>query len=172
MYFDNDSKKKLLFVASSLDGGGAERVVVNLITHLDRNKYDVLLVLFEDILAFKEDYSLNTNKELFFRVLGNIVNNAIRFTPVGGKIIIKMQEIKDNFLKVSVTNNGSYIPENLREKIFDKFFRITEKNLAYKAKGSGLGLAIVKHVIEAHDGQITVKSNKNEGSSFRLIFPL
>ncbi len=57
-----------------------------------------------------------------------------------------------------------------QKHIFDKFFRVTEKNLAYKAKGSGLGLAIVKHIMDAHYARIDVKSEKNKGSIFRLIF--
>jgi two-component system phosphate regulon sensor histidine kinase PhoR len=56
--------------------------------------------------------------------------------------------------------------------IFDKFFRVTEKNLASRVKGSGLGLSIVKHIMDAHDGKIIVKSSPGNGSSFRLLFPV
>ncbi|MBA7698876.1 Adaptive-response sensory-kinase SasA [subsurface metagenome] len=73
---------------------------------------------------------------------------------------------------VEVADKGIGISENEQKYIFDKFYRVTEKNLALKAKGSGLGLTIVKHIIDSHRGKIEVKSKKGEGTVFRLLFPI
>ena len=70
-----------------------------------------------------------------------------------------------------VADKGIGISLKDQKYIFDKFYRVTEKNLALKAKGSGLGLAIVKHIADAHQGRIDVFSEKDKGSRFRLILP-
>jgi two-component system phosphate regulon sensor histidine kinase PhoR len=77
-----------------------------------------------------------------------------------------------NSVFIEVEDHGIGIAEKNQKFIFDKFYRVTEKNLANKVKGSGLGLAIVKHIMDAHQGEISVQSSQQEGSVFRLLFPL
>ena len=105
------------------------------------------------------DYVLNTDKKFFFQVIGNILSNAIRFTPDNGKITLKIEDIKDKFLKVSITNTGSYIEENLHDKIFDKYFQSCE-NENIPVQNFGLGLTYNKLAIEAMGGEIWVESNR------------
>ena len=78
----------------------------------------------------------------------------------------------DNYVFVEVEDQGIGISEKNQKYIFDKFYRVTEMNLANKVKGSGLGLAIVKHIMDAHGGKIYVKSTPGSGSLFRLSFPV
>ena len=78
----------------------------------------------------------------------------------------------DNYVYFEVEDHGIGISEKNQKYIFDKFYRVTEMNLANKVKGSGLGLAIVKHIMDAHQGKISVKSSPGSGSLFRLSFPV
>jgi two-component system phosphate regulon sensor histidine kinase PhoR len=71
-----------------------------------------------------------------------------------------------------VQDHGVGISEKDQKYIFDKFYRVTEANLANRVKGSGLGLAIVKHIMDIHKGNIIVKSTPGSGSLFRLSFPV
>jgi len=73
---------------------------------------------------------------------------------------------------INISDKGIGISEKELKHIFDKFYRVTEKNLALKAKGSGLGLTIVKHIMDSHGGKIEVKSKKGEGTVFKLLFPI
>jgi two-component system phosphate regulon sensor histidine kinase PhoR len=78
----------------------------------------------------------------------------------------------DNYVYVEVEDHGIGISEKNQKYIFDKFYRVTEKNLANSVKGSGLGLAIVKNIMDIHKGRIYVKSTPGSGSLFRLSFPV
>jgi two-component system, sensor histidine kinase and response regulator len=106
-----------------------------------------------------KNYVLKTDKEFFFQIIGNILGNAIRFTPDGGKITITMEESEDSFLKISMTNTGSYIEEGLRDKIFDKYFQDRD-NENSPVQNFGLGLTYNKLAVEVMGGKIWVESNR------------
>ncbi len=101
----------------------------------------------------------------------NLVDNAIKYSSNEKEIVVRTG-IDDGYVYVEVKDRGIGISEKNQQFIFDKFYRVTENNLANKAKGSGLGLAIVKHIMDAHNGKITVKSSPGNGSAFRLSFPV
>lgn len=103
--------------------------------------------------------------------LVNLIDNAAKYSDKEKDIRIATGYNK-NWTYIEVTDKGLGISENEQKHIFDKFYRVTEKNLALKAKGSGLGLAIVKHIMDSHNGKIEVISQKGKGSTFRLMFPL
>jgi two-component system, OmpR family, phosphate regulon sensor histidine kinase PhoR len=103
--------------------------------------------------------------------LVNLIDNAIKYSNENKEIAVRTGSMKDEVF-IEVEDHGIGISEKEQKHIFDKFYRVTEKNLAYRAKGSGLGLAIVKHIMNAHNGKIIVKSIKNQGSDFKLIFPI
>jgi len=85
---------------------------------------------------------------------------------------IKIQtQWNDRFVILRVMDKGIGIAQKDQKNIFDKFYRVTEKDLALKAKGSGLGLTIVKHIVDAHKGNIEVKSESGAGTEFTLYFP-
>ena len=100
----------------------------------------------------------------------NILDNAIKFSRKQKEIFIRLVE-KDNALMLSVEDKGLGISASEHKHIFDKFYRI-ENSLVTDTKGSGLGLSLVKHIMEMHQGQVTVESNPGVGSTFTLIFPL
>jgi two-component system phosphate regulon sensor histidine kinase PhoR len=101
----------------------------------------------------------------------NLVDNAMKYSTDTRDITVRTGK-SDKHVFVEVEDHGIGISENNQKLIFDKFYRVTEMNLANKVKGSGLGLAIVKHIMDAHGGTIYVKSSPGAGSLFRLLFPV
>ncbi len=102
------------------------------------------------------------------RVLNNLIINASEYTPDSGEITIKIEEV-DNYLKISVIDNGWGIPKDDVDKIFDEFMSSSKK---FRKVGYGLGLYICKKIIESHDGKIYVKSEEGKGSEFVFTLPI
>jgi PAS domain S-box-containing protein len=102
-------------------------------------------------------------------VLTNLVSNAVRYTPPGGKVKLEASE-RENEILISVTDRGKGIPHEAREAIFEKFVQI--KQPSETTPGSvGLGLAIAREVVEAHGGRIWVESEVGKGSTFSFTLP-
>lgn len=98
----------------------------------------------------------------------NLVQNAIKYTPQGGKIDIALYEDGD-FTVLQVKDNGIGIPADDHNDIFHKFFR--SKNVADKYPGTGLGLSIVRSIVDAHGGRIWLESTLNQGTTFIVMLP-
>ncbi|WP_432884656.1 sensor histidine kinase [Kribbella sp. CA-245084] len=103
------------------------------------------------------------------QALGNLVSNAIRYTPMGGNVMVGVRRVGDGY-NLSVTDNGSGIAEEHLPYVFDRFYR-AEHSRSRSTGGSGLGLAITKHLAEAHGGKITVTSRLGSGSTFTIWLP-
>lgn len=104
------------------------------------------------------------------QVVRNLVENAVKYSPDGGKIVIASRVSKDKII-VSVTDEGIGIAPQHRDKVFDRFYRI-DNPLPYRMPGSGLGLFITKGHIEAHGGEVWLKSTTGKGSTFYFSLPL
>lgn len=102
------------------------------------------------------------------RVFVNLVSNAIKYTPDGGKVDITGR-LEGDLIRVDVSDTGYGIPEDVIPKIFEKFYRVKE-NIDV-AKGTGMGLAMVKRILEIHNAEIKVKSKPGEGSCFSVFLP-
>jgi signal transduction histidine kinase len=100
------------------------------------------------------------------QVLANVIANAIRFTPQGGRICTRAG-IVANEIHVSVSDTGPGIPEELREAVFERFWQASTPN----RRGLGLGLYIARSLVEAHGGRIWVESPSGKGSTFHLTLP-
>ncbi len=100
----------------------------------------------------------------------NLVGNALKYTPVGGQVTVKVEEAPGQVL-VHVTDNGIGISAEETELIFDKFYRAKDKRIA-GITGSGLGLALARQVVRLHGGDITVRSAIDKGSTFTLSLPV
>jgi signal transduction histidine kinase len=103
-------------------------------------------------------------------VLGNLLSNAFKFTPRGGKVALSVLP-SDSKLVITVADTGAGISPEQLPHIFDKFFQADNQAQA-ATKGTGLGLAIAKEVVEAHAGQITVESKVGEGTTFVVTLPV
>ncbi len=103
--------------------------------------------------------------------LGNILNNAVRFTPAGGQITVSTL-LKPSEVWILIQDNGIGIPADQLEKIFDEFYQV-EDHMTRRHGGMGLGLAIAKALVEAHGGRIWAESaGLNQGSTFYVSLPL
>ncbi|MBD8068943.1 two-component system histidine kinase PnpS [Bacillus sp. PS06] len=96
----------------------------------------------------------------------NLINNAIAYTPAGGKIKVDLRNNEET-VDVYVTDTGVGIAQEELSRIFERFYRV-DKARTRNSGGTGLGLAIVKHLVEAHHGEITVKSTQGEGTTFKI----
>lgn len=105
---------------------------------------------------------------LIERALTNLVENAIKFTPRGGRVTVGLAESLGR-ITVTIADTGSGIPPDDLPHVFDRFYRVAAGSPA--AAGTGLGLAIVKRVAELHQGRVEVTSSPGEGSVFRLVLP-
>jgi two-component system sensor histidine kinase BaeS len=103
------------------------------------------------------------------QALGNLVSNAIRFTPSGGRVVVGVRRVGDGY-NLTVTDNGTGIAAEHLPRLFDRFYRV-EHSRSRTTGGSGLGLAITKHLVEAHHGTITVTSRPSQGSTFTIHLP-
>jgi signal transduction histidine kinase len=99
------------------------------------------------------------------QVLTNLIGNAIKFTPVQGRVTVSASRNGEESVQVSVSDTGPGVPPDEREKIFAKFYQIAEVN-GTNPKGTGLGLAISKALVELHGGKIWVESEPSRGSNF------
>jgi two-component system, OmpR family, phosphate regulon sensor histidine kinase PhoR len=124
--------------------------------------------------SFEPDKNLPdiyADKEALADAFVNLIDNAIKYSAENKSIVVRTGK-SDQYVYVEVQDQGIGISAKDQKYIFDKFYRVIEKNLAHRAKGSGLGLAIVKHIMDAHKGKIYVESTPGSGSLFRLLFPV
>ena len=99
-------------------------------------------------------------------VLRNLIDNAIRFTPNGGRVTIRARSEGDH-LKISITDQGPGIDPKYHPRLFDKFFRIP----GVESQGAGLGLSIAREIVRSHGGEIGVTSEPGRGSTFWFTVP-
>jgi len=104
------------------------------------------------------------------QVVDNLVNNAIKYTPQGGKITVWVEEY-DSQIALNVSDTGIGIPHTDQPYIFDKFYRVQSEETEDIA-GTGLGLAIVKSIVEKHNGRVWVESEPGKGSTFTVLLPI
>ena len=107
---------------------------------------------------------------LIYRLVYNLVENAIKYNHSGGQVTVTAYQ-KEKHVYLSVEDTGSGIPKELRERVFEPFFRV-DKSRSRELGGVGLGLALVREIVRVHDGSITVKSNPSGGTIFEVMFAL
>ncbi|MBO4949427.1 MAG: HAMP domain-containing protein [Clostridia bacterium] len=110
------------------------------------------------------------DKERIEQVITNIIGNAIKYTPDGGKIAVKVFEKDDGNYVVSVSDTGVGIPEEDLAHIFERFYRV-DKSRSTDAGGTGLGLSIAKDIIDAHGGEISMDSEYGKGTTVTITLP-
>jgi two-component system phosphate regulon sensor histidine kinase PhoR len=115
--------------------------------------------------------SIMIDREALADAVINLIDNAMKYSDQDRFIEIETFKKGTNVI-LAVSDQGIGISQDEQKYIFDKFYRVTEKDLALRSKGSGLGLPIVKHIMNAHGGKITIESTKGKGSRFELYFPI
>jgi len=127
-------------------------------------------------LKFNEQYvdnlpKLNVDPKLLRMVVQNILSNAVKYTPEGGKIELAISLVDKKNIQIKISDTGYGIPKNQQDKIFTKLFRadnVREKD----TEGTGLGLYIVKSIIEHSGGKVWFESTENKGTTFFVTLPL
>lgn len=135
-------------------------------------------------ITLRKLFKLN-NPEVYFdedsirKVMTNLLSNAIKYTPNEGEITIYLRSIKDvktddNLIYISVRDSGAGIPESDTEKVFERYYQ-SKNGLRFPMQGqssTGIGLYLTKQIILMLSGQISVKNNRTEGTTFRVVLPL
>ena len=104
------------------------------------------------------------------QLLDNLVSNAVKFTPQGGRVDVRASSSRENAI-LEVRDTGMGIPADEQEHVFERFFR-TSRATEQAIQGTGLGLAISNAIVHAHGGRITLASNEGEGATFRVTIPI
>ena len=186
------------FIKVSLDETNRMMRMVTDLLHLSRidnatSQLDVELINFTAFITFilnrfdkmrsqddekkyelVRDYSINSvwieiDTDKMTQVIDNILNNAIKYSPDGGKITVSMK-ITDDQMILSIKDQGLGIPKQDLPKIFDRFYRV-DRARSRAQGGTGLGLAIAKEIIKQHNGFIWAKSEYGKGSTFTIVLP-
>jgi len=114
--------------------------------------------------------AIRADQDKLIRVITNLVDNAIKFSPQGGHVVISAEAGASKFLNITVSDSGPGVPQDYREKIFERFVQVPGKHI--QRRGTGLGLAFCRLTVEAHGGRIWVDSNPNGGSIFTFSMPI
>ena len=186
------------FIKVSLDETNRMMRMVTDLLHLSRidnatSKLDVELINFTAFITFilnrfdkmrnqdeekkyelVRDYPITSvwieiDTDKMTQVIDNILNNAIKYSPDGGKIIVSMKTTDDQMI-LSIKDQGLGIPKQDLPKIFDRFYRV-DRARSRAQGGTGLGLAIAKEIIKQHNGFIWAKSEYGKGSTFTIVLP-
>ena len=143
----------------------ADELIDEAIRHVHRrsNEYTIVKQTPDQPLLVRVD------TKLILQVLVNLIDNALKYTPKGSKIVISAQNTEDG-IRFSVADNGNGIAESMKEKIFEMFY--TGDNAAADSRRSlGLGLALCKSIVAAHGGYLKVTDNKPHGAVFSFVLP-
>ena len=115
------------------------------------------------------DIRVSADEDTFRRALVNIIDNAIKYTPQGGALAVRMME-RATGIVIEVSDSGPGIAAEHQAKIFDRFYRV-DKDRSRDAGGTGLGLAIAKWAVEANGGRLELENRAPHGSTFRIVLP-
>lgn len=105
---------------------------------------------------------------LIYRLVYNLVENAIKYNKQGGHVTVSCNE-QDKHIHIIVADTGSGIPKEMRDRVFEPFFRV-DKSRSRELGGVGLGLALVNEIVRVHDGRISVRDNSSGGTTFEVEF--
>jgi two-component system phosphate regulon sensor histidine kinase PhoR len=124
-------------------------------------------------LSISRDFAANlplvpADKDRVRQVIANLVHNAIKFTPVEGRITITSRALEGS-VAVDIADTGIGIAEEELPRVFERFYK---GDKARAGEGTGMGLAIAKHIVEAHGGSIWARSEEGKGSTFSFSLPL
>ena len=114
--------------------------------------------------------SVQADRSYLEQVLINLLDNAIKYTPGGGRIEVSVADRGDEEILFSVKDNGIGIPKEDLSRIFERFYRV-DKGRSQEMGGTGLGLSIVKHIVQTHGGRVWAESRPGKGSTFYFTLP-
>ena len=113
---------------------------------------------------------LNSNDGYMRELLINLIDNAIKYNNPGGMVRVSIEKLEHQ-AKIVVADNGIGIPINAQSRIFERFYRV-DKSRSKQRGGTGLGLSIVKHIVDYHNGTISLRSELGKGTEITILLPL
>jgi signal transduction histidine kinase len=140
-----------------------EEVVANLQGEAKTKELGLDAVIADDLSLVRGNHTR------LVQVMSNLLDNAIRYTPPGGSVVVRASDDGEK-VTVSVSDTGVGIPAQARDHVFEKFYRV-EGRETLSSEGMGLGLATVKSIVEKHGGRVWVESKEGEGSTFHFVLP-
>ena len=117
------------------------------------------------LVTIPEDFRMKANRNRIKQLLINLMDNAVKYNRDGGSVTIRAEHGKGGRTAIRVTDTGIGIPDEFRERIFERFYRV-DKGRARSQGGTGLGLSIVKHIVQLYGGNVRVDSESGKGSTF------
>ncbi len=156
---NNKEMKKLPFGLAELVKSVCERVAIEASEHKQTIESEI-----DETVG-----NILGDRDRIEQVLVNIVGNAVKYTPDGGKIRVALRKTEDEAI-ISVKDNGIGIPKEDQERIFERFYRV-DKARSRAMGGTGLGLAIAKEIVDAHGGKIGLESVEGEGTTVTISIP-
>ena len=168
-----------LFTLARADAGQYPLILKS--TYLDEIAGEVLvrarsLAVCKNIMlnsAIEHDLPIQADEGLLQRMLLNLVDNAIKYSPPGSTVTLACRREAERYV-LSVSDNGPGIPVDLQSRVFDRFFRADKARSRTEgdSSGAGLGLSIARWIAEAHRGQVTLTCSDNSGSTFTATLPI
>lgn len=140
-----------------------EDVTLSVVTYAQQKNIEIIFDTYE------EEHIIRCDAEHMERIMLNLLSNAIKYTPSGGEILVNLS-FDDNYVNITVKDNGIGIPKEKLDSIFEKFVRV-DKTIKRENEGSGIGLNIVKSLVDLLEGNIHIKSSENIGSEFTIEIP-
>ncbi|MCM2394234.1 sensor histidine kinase [Streptomyces albipurpureus] len=156
-----------------LDDAEPVRVEELVAEAIDRSRHPASTKQITMAAAGAEELRIWGNRGQLAAALGNLVENAVNYSPARTRVGISARRVSDlgvDLIEIAITDQGIGIPEKDRERIFERFYRVDPAR-SRATGGTGLGLAIVKHVAASHGGEVTVWSTEGQGSTFTLRLP-
>lgn len=159
--------RRMTWSPSSFDIG---EMLERMCSALQTEAHDHKHTLTYESLAKSEKKPLYGDKERIEQVVANVIGNAIKYTPDGGKIDVTLSRAGKDAYLIRVRDNGIGIPAEDIDHLFERFYRV-DKSRSIQAGGTGLGLSIAKEIVDAHGGDITVTSKEGEGTEVAITLP-
>ena len=120
--------------------------------------------------ASRPDHEIRSDRKLLELILRNLIDNAIKFTPSGGRVVVSLKEESTNLVMVSITDTGIGIPAHRLKEIFEPFHQL-DASSTRKVGGTGLGLTICSRLVALMSGRIWVESQPGQGATFSFVLP-
>ena len=117
----------------------------------------------------QENLAVRADEEGLRQILGNLIDNAVKYTPDGGSVTVRWHA-NDSNVEIEVSDTGIGIAEKNLSRIFERFYRV-DKARSRELGGTGLGLSIVKHLVQSFGGTVSAESRSGAGSSFVVTIP-
>jgi PAS domain S-box-containing protein len=156
---------RLQLAVTRCDAAEVARAVVSAARLTAPERIDIDLVVPEPI------HPVLANADKVSQVLSNLVENAVKYSPDGGLVVLRLEERRTGTLRLSVTDEGLGVPPSDRERIFEKFYRL-DPNLTRGVRGSGLGLYVCRELLARMGGEIWFEPRSGKGSRFVVELPL